>query len=792
MGAELVQQPCEQVYPFRGIPWPAGRTSVMMGGFGASRRRSVLASKDTAPAAIDWRAIFMDSPTATCIVGADERIVVANAAFAALIGRDIDAVTGLPFDQLTPLHGPVGVMLPVQDRRTAFLIRSDGECRDVTFAATPLPDGGRLVTLTDVTEDKCFVCQIFSSRDKFRTAIDDQSELVCRFQPDLSVSVVNRELAALCGTTPRDFVAGTLRDHLPAGTVEATERFIAEATPGSGAISSEEIWPNPDGSTRWITWRRLAVFDGAGALTAIQTVGRDTTQRRLAEQERIRLAAMINRSPVVGLVWRTEGRLPVEFVTENVGRRLHVGNGRLRAAGGGLLDIVHPEDHAALTAWVESCPAVGAPWQIAVRIVNDDGETRWVSISGWRAGPGRMEAVILDITTQRAANMALRERERRFRAIFDHTFEFIGLLEVDGRMIEANETALRFIDATEESVLGRYFWDTPWWSGAPADQERLKAGVEQAARGAFVRFETTHAAPGGPPIHVDFSLRPIFDEDGAVVYLVPEGRDITHLKQTEVALLDAKREAETANRSKTHFLAVMSHELRTPLNAILGYSEVMQTGLFGPVGSTRYEGYVDAIHQSGRHLLGIIDDILEISRIELGVLELTEETVPLGELVGRAAQILTNRATEAGVALDFDVPLDLPDLRCDGRRVIQMLVNLVFNSIKFTKRGGTVTIAARPRGDGGVDLAVRDTGAGIAAEDLAKVWEPFGQAGNAHTRPTGGVGLGLTITKALIEAHGGTVRLESELYKGTIVTLSFPAARCVDRQEPEALPLPVA
>ncbi|WP_448189682.1 PAS domain S-box protein [Azospirillum sp. sgz301742] len=752
-----------------------------------------MASEDTAPAAIDWRAIFMDSPTATCIVGADERIVAANAAFAALIGRDADAVTGLPFDQLTPLHGPEGPALPMQGRGTAFLVRSDGDCRDVTFAATPLPDGGRLVTLADVTEDKCFVCQIFSSRDKFRTAIDDQSELVCRFQPDLSVSVVNRELAALCGTTPRDFVTGSLRERFPAGTVEATERFITEATPGSGAISSEEPWPNPDGSMRWITWRRLAVFDGAGKLTAVQTVGRDTTQRRLAEQERIRLAAMINRSPVVGLVWRTEGRLPVEFVTDNVGRRLHVGSARLRAeAGGGLLDIVHPEDRAALTAWVENCPAVGSPWQTAVRIVNDDGETRWVSISGWRTGPGRMEAVMLDITTQRAASMALRERERRFRAIFDHTFEFIGLLETDGRIIEANETSLRFVDASEESVLGRYFWDTPWWSNAPADQERLKVGVEQAARGDFVRFETTHSAPGGAVIHVDFSLRPIFDEDGAVIYLVPEGRDITHLKQTELALLDAKREAEAANRSKTHFLAVMSHELRTPLNAILGYSEVMQTGLFGPVGSERYQGYVGAIHLSGRHLLGIIDDILEISRIELGVLELSEETVPVGELVGRAAQMLTNRATEAGVALEFDVPQRLPDLHCDGRRVVQMLVNLAFNSIKFTKRGGAVTISARTRGDGGLDLAVRDTGAGIAAEDLVRVWEPFGQAGNPHTRPTGGVGLGLTITKALIEAHGGTVRLDSELYKGTVVTLSFPAARCGAGTEPEAPPMPVA
>jgi len=753
-------------------------------------RGPVVQVKDTVPEGIDWRAIFMDSPTATCLVGADERILAANAAFAALIGRDpAEALAGLPFDQLAPLHG-VGAAPPFgADRGTSFLVRGDGECRDVTVAARTLPDGSRLVTLSDVTEDKCFVCQIFSSRDKFRTTVDDQTELVCRFQPDLTVTVVNRELAALCGTTPREFVSGTLRDRLPPATVTATERFIAEAAPGSGPVSSEEPWPNPDGSTRWITWRRLAVFDAGGRLTAVQTVGRDTTQRRLAEQERIRLAAMINRSPVVGVVWRTGGRLPVDFVTDNVGRRLRVAGARLMA---GFLDVVHPDDRAAFTDWVAACPEVGAPWQMPVRIVNDDGETRWVSVSGWRSGPGRMEAVLLDITAQRAASLALRERERRFRAIFDHTFEFIGLLDTDGRMIEANETALGFMGVGEEQVRGKHFWDTPWWTHSPADQERLKASVVSAAAGAFLRFETTHVGPDGTVMHVDFSLRPIYDEEGAVIYLLPEGRDITHLKDTERALLAAKREAEAANRSKTNFLAVMSHELRTPLNAILGYSEVMQTGLFGPVGNERYKGYVDAIHLSGRHLLGIIDDILEVSRIELGVLELSEEVLPVGELVSRSAQILTNRAAEAGVALEFDVPPLLPWLRCDARRVIQMLVNLTFNSLKFTRRGGTVTIAAVERADGGVDLAVRDTGRGIAPDDLAKVWEPFGQAGTAHTRPAGGVGLGLSITKALVEAHGGAINLHSELYKGTAVTLSFPAARCEHREEPQALPMPGA
>ncbi|HYH17181.1 MAG TPA: PAS domain-containing protein [Azospirillum sp.] len=758
-----------------------------------------MAPENAGAATIDWRSVFAHSPAATCVVGADGRVADANMAMAALAGRTVTELVGRPFDLLAPLTGgtstPGKAWVPTMARGSALLRRADGVERGVSYAVTDLDGGLRLVTLADVTDEQCFVCAVFSSREKFRTAIDDQSELICRFTPDLNVTLVNRQFAAACGMTPRRFVGLNLRAILAPETLAAVERFVREATPTAPLAASEERWPTGDGSTgdgptsegpvRWITWRRLAVFDAEGRLTAIQSVGRDTTQRRLAEEERIRLAAMIERSPVVGLVWRMEGNLPIEYATNNVGR-LGLDRSALLSGKAGLLDLLEPEDAVAFSVWVESRREETGSRHICVRLADRGKGSRWVSVTAWRVCDGRMEAALLDVTEQRHANLALRDRERRFRAILDHTIQFIGLLTPGGRIIEVNQTALRFIGALESDIRGRLFWDTPWWTD-PAGGERLRAGIVAALHGEAVRFQTTHTSPQGVTLHIDFSLTPIRDDAGEVVFLVAEGHDITGMKEAQAALLAATREAEEANRSKTQFLAVMSHELRTPLNAILGYSEVMQNALFGPVGNPRYNGYAEAIHNSGRHLLGIIDDILEVSRIELGVLELSEDDAGIAELVDRAAQILTNRGREAGVWLETDVPDGLPPLRCDSRRVVQMLVNLGHNGIKFSRRGGRVRIAARSAPDGGLDLSVADTGVGIAPQDFGRVWEPFGQAAAAHVRQAGGVGLGLTITKALIEAHGGEVHLDSAPGQGTTVTLSFPAERCgagVGAEEP--------
>jgi PAS domain S-box-containing protein len=371
----------------------------------------------------------------------------------------------------------------------------------------------------------------------------------------------------------------------------------------------------------------------------------------------------------------------------------------------------------------------------------------------------------------------LADSERRFRAIFDHTYEFIGLLDVDGRLLEANATALTFIGKRLEEIVGQHFADTPWWTHSDEDRAMLRAGLKKAAKGEFVRFETTHPGTGGEVINIDFSLKPVQDDAGAVVYIIPEGRDISAIKHTEAALRAAKLEAEAANHAKSAFLAAISHELRTPLNAVLGFSETIQNEVFGPLGNARYAEYVDLIHNAGSHLRDIIEDILDVTRIEIGEVTLNEETFEVGDCLRSLTRMLAASAEQRHIALDLEIP-DLPRLHADPLRVRQIMLNLIGNAIKFTEPQGRVSVRTTADDDG-LRLEVADTGIGIRPEDMDNIWKPFFQAEGSLARRFGGTGLGLPIVRHYVEAHGGTITVASTPGQGATFTVRMPAGRLV-------------
>ncbi|HEY0525146.1 MAG TPA: HAMP domain-containing sensor histidine kinase [Stellaceae bacterium] len=240
-------------------------------------------------------------------------------------------------------------------------------------------------------------------------------------------------------------------------------------------------------------------------------------------------------------------------------------------------------------------------------------------------------------------------------------------------------------------------------------------------------------------------------------------------------------EAQAADRAKGEFLAVMSHELRTPLNAIIGFADVMKRRMFGPIGSERYLSYVDDIYASGSHLLGIINDILDLSKADAGKLALNEEEFDLAVAVDQSLRLLRDKAAEGGVRLAFEPPPPgtVPRLLGDLRLVKQVIINLVSNAIKFTQSGGAVTVHVDARGNGAYAIHVADTGIGIAPEDIGRVLEPFVQIESAFSRKRGGTGLGLPLAKKILELHGGTIAIESALGAGTTVTACFPADRFV-------------
>jgi signal transduction histidine kinase len=223
----------------------------------------------------------------------------------------------------------------------------------------------------------------------------------------------------------------------------------------------------------------------------------------------------------------------------------------------------------------------------------------------------------------------------------------------------------------------------------------------------------------------------------------------------------------------------MSHELRTPLNAIIGFSEIIRDEAFGPVGSTKYSDYANDINDSGQHLLGLINDILDLAKIESGADELYEEQIDIEEFVRSVMTLVGRRAEEGEIRLTWDLPEDLPALRADNRKLKQILVNLLSNAIKFTPAGGQVTLKALVDKDGSYEFRVSDTGIGIAADDIPKALSKFGQVDAALNRQYEGTGLGLPLTKALVEIHGGNLDLESEVGVGTTATARFPAERVV-------------
>jgi signal transduction histidine kinase len=339
--------------------------------------------------------------------------------------------------------------------------------------------------------------------------------------------------------------------------------------------------------------------------------------------------------------------------------------------------------------------------------------------------------------------------------------------------------ALPFADARRVSILigvamaiiavGAWFRINPWTHGFPPDISPTALAVINAA-GSGVPALLCMFAVWQSNARVLDTMEQLRQSERELERKVEERTADLVASQRQLAV--ARDEALAANQHKSAFLANMSHELRTPLNAVIGFSEMLAEKVFGELNEKQDE-YVADIHNSGKHLLSLINDILDLSKIEAGRLELAVSSFPFAEVIEGALVMTRERAFARGVEQVREIAPDLGEIEADERKVKQVLVNLLSNAVKFTDPGGTVTLRAR-RLEDGFELAVADTGVGIAPEEQPLVFDEFRQAGSDHERRAEGTGLGLALVKRLVELHGGSIRLESEPGRGSCFTFTLP------------------
>lgn len=403
----------------------------------------------------------------------------------------------------------------------------------------------------------------------------------------------------------------------------------------------------------------------------------------------------------------------------------------------------------------------------------------WQQVSERVTDSGGVALLISDVTSIKETIAALQASEDRFQRMAANIPGYVFQRRVgpDGSVTFPfiSEGARDFYGCDPEDLMA----DATLVKRAihPDDVESVISSVQDAIN-TLAPWQADYriVARDGSVRWVTSQARPVRMGDGSIIW---DGVvvDITARKEAEAQLTDAKLRAERATRAKSSFLASMSHELRTPLNAILGFSEVLASTALAPRLAHKAAEYAADIHNAGSHLLQLINDLLDLSKAEAGKVELSESEVEIGEVVERVIHLVEGRARDGEVSIASAVSPNMPPLRADERKLLQMLLNLVANAVRFTPKGGKVTVSAAISAEGDLRLTVADTGIGIPAKDLPRVLVPFAQVDNDITRKTDGTGLGLPIARQFAELHGGSLSLESVQGRGTTVTVRLPGRR---------------
>ncbi|HWE45126.1 MAG TPA: ATP-binding protein [Caulobacteraceae bacterium] len=595
---------------------------------------------------------------------------------------------------------------------------------------------------------------------------------------------------------PADKIGSAVHDALSfSGKTEAGEAFTASAAASDdGALIAISAAPTPHPGLT------LASVLNVMPLIAPMTLGLVLVlviwlQARRAEaarkayvdtERRFRSAVEAARCGV----WEWDLADNRVYVSDLMGQMLGWESGGL-VAGDEVLARVAPDHRDRVLQALKSAALYGA-FDVSFRVPRADGRSTWIDARGQALADkaneyNRIVGVALDVTDERIAQARAQAAERRLKDAIESASEAFALWDRRDRLLLSNNN-FRLWFNMDPRVLkpgaARELLMKIARLTISRESDNDENGMREAELhdGRWLQLSERRTADGGVVLTAADITAVKRQEAARAKNEVELQRMVQRLEQSQHALevLARKYEiektrAEAANRAKSEFLANMSHELRTPLNAINGFSEIMVGELYGPLGDRRYKEYASDILMSGQHLLALINDILDMAKIEAGKLNLRFEFISIDEVVEDALRLMRNRAEDAGLILGSDLAAT-PEIEADYRALKQVLLNLISNAVKFTPRGGAVTVRAEAIG-AELELSVQDTGIGISRENLERLAQPFEQVETQHAKTTQGTGLGLALTKSLIEMHGGRLRIDSEPGMGTIVRVSLPIRR---------------
>lgn len=419
--------------------------------------------------------------------------------------------------------------------------------------------------------------------------------------------------------------------------------------------------------------------------------------------------------------------------------------------------------------------ALAANQPITVEILNytKDGRRFWNELSIEPVLDQNGEASLYiahqrDISRRQEAEHGVAYTQMLFEFIYDAAELGVVITNRRGAITRMNAAFARVYGESGDALIGDMLSDIL----VPNDPSICLLSTTSAAS----EFEAQLKRPDGRERTVLVRRAPgdLLETAGVQVFTL---LDLTERRLAEALLKRAITEAELASRAKSTFLAGMSHELRTPLNAIIGFSEVIEQHCFGPIGNERYEEYIGDIRRSAEHLLSIINTILDLSKIEAGKMDIHPDPLDVERLVQDCYNLIRERAIRRAITVDLKVAENIPILVADPTKMRQVLINLMTNAVKFSQENTTITVSAVEDSNGGIAITVRDQGIGMTPEQLKIAMEPFGQVDSTLSRKVEGTGLGLPLTKALIELHDGVMEIESAAGEGTAVTARFPAER---------------